>query len=78
MSRGTPGKIVEIKDGIHKGKQGFAYHKDQAPEITAAKKICVTVPMTEQAGIFPGTQASLDWKKLLFDPANLSLVGYFD
>lgn len=77
--RGTnAGRIVQVIDGIHKGKTGIAYHKDQHDQIRKQKKICVTIDAdATQAAPFPHMQET-EAKKVLFDPTFLKLIGYVD
>lgn len=76
MSR-KPGKYVQIIAGAHTGKQGLAYNRDQLPEIIKAGKVAVWIPEIIQSGLFPDAEVG-KWRKVLFDPAKLKLIGFFD
>lgn len=77
MSRGNPGRYVQITAGIHQGKSGIAYNRDQLPEMYKHNKVCVWVPDVVQASLFPDMENNT-WKKVLFGPEKLKVVGYID
>jgi hypothetical protein len=77
MSRGIPGRYVQIKSGTHQGKRGFAYNRDQFPEIIKKNKVCVWVPEVVQASLFPDMETGR-WKQVLFDPESVQVIGYID
>lgn len=77
MSRGIPGKYVQVKRGVHQGKRGFAYNRDQLPQFIKARKICVWIPEVVQASLFPDMETG-NWKKILFEPSALQLIGFID
>lgn len=77
MSGRKPGKYVQVTEGVHMGKKGFAYNREQLPETIKAGKVVVWVPAQVQASLFP---EAIDetWKKVLIEPAKLKLIGFFD
>lgn len=77
MSRGIPGRVVQVTAGVHMGKQGFAYNRDQEPAIIKAGKVAVWVPLVVQAALFAEMQDST-WKKVLFEPGKLKVIGFID
>lgn len=77
MSGRKPGKYVQVTDGVHMGKRGFAYNRDQFPEIIKAGKVAVWVPAVVQASLFPDMESG-EWKKVLFEPSRLKVIGFID
>lgn len=80
MSSRKPGRYVQVIAGVHMGKRGFAYNRDQEPAIIKAKKVAVWVPAEVQASLFPDQVPDFDasWKKVLFEPDKLKLLGFID
>jgi hypothetical protein len=37
----NPGYLLKITGGVHTGKKGLAYHKEQTPEFKQKKKVFV-------------------------------------
>lgn len=77
MSERKPGKYVQVIAGVHMGKRGFAYNRDQEPAIIKAGKVAVWVPEQVQASLFPEVKDET-WKKVLFEPNKLKLIGFID
>lgn len=77
MSRGMPGRYVQVIAGVHAGKRGFAYNRDQEPAIIKAKKVAVWIPEIIQASLFPDMEDG-KWKKVLFEPDKLKVIGFID
>lgn len=77
MSSRMPGRYVQVIEGVHAGKRGFAYNRDQLPELTKAGKVAVWIPEVIQAALFPDMDTGT-WKKVLFTPNRLKLIGFID
>lgn len=69
--------FVQVLHGKHAGKRGFAYNRDQEPAIVKAKKVAVWIPEETQGALFADC-AQEDWKKVLFSPESLKLIGFID
>lgn len=79
MSR-KPGRYVQVTSGKHLGKRGFAYNRDQEPAVVKAGKVAVWVPEQVQTSLFPDQVPDVDasWRKVLFEPSRLKLLGFID
>lgn len=60
--KGTSGYLFEVIDGVHVGKKGIAYHKDQHPEIIKVGKVLLTI----------------DKLQILKYPSKLKFIGFVD
>jgi hypothetical protein len=77
MSERNPGRYVQIISGVHQGKRGFAYNRDQFPETIKAGKVNVWIPEVIQASLFPDMEDG-KWRMVLFTPDRLKVIGFID
>jgi hypothetical protein len=71
-----PGKYIQITEGVHAGKQGIAYNREQEPAIIKAGKVAVWIPVDAQGSLFETDPK--DWKKVLFTPDKLRIIAFID
>ena len=76
----NPGRFVEVTDGVHKGKKGFFYNKEQSPEVVAAKKRLVWIDdEVRQGDIFDQMDKIVsNARQKLIDITVLKVIGYID
>ena len=76
--RGNPGRLIQVTDGVHKGKTGYYYFKEQTPELQKQKKGLVWQELeAKQTTLFDVPEKEL-CKQSLVSLQFLKVIGFID